>query len=207
MPVHVPPATDQNHLGAQDMMRVVYTSDEQAFTRILAEIGSEGYYPNLSERALICRTINASFNPLAFYFACCGALCGHHIARGARSGFHRMLSLCLGSCYFTEFSWAIQDRRPCLSFLRDIRSVSGRLRTKVSAYWMGNQFPLERRQLLWSILGFLTLENTFDWAYSICFAPAHRVEWLRYLKIGWFNGLPLDPLTLLYWRIVLACNK
>ncbi|RNF25756.1 uncharacterized protein Tco025E_01948 [Trypanosoma conorhini] len=173
--------------------------EEHAFLELLRQIEKDGYDPNLGERAVLCRTLNSAFNPTGLYFASVGALCGALCTNRTQLLLWRGISMFVGSLYSLEASWALQEQQPCFSFFNDIRSVEGHLREKASEYHLLGRLDHKHRRPLRVLFDFLTFDRTSKWlgpSRSLAVDPA---LWLTHFRIEWFNGLPLDPLTMCYW--------
>lgn len=185
-------------------MRQSSLPEEDAFLCLLKQIEREGYTPNIGERAVICRTINGVFNPLGVYFALIGASCGYFGLGMAVRASQRLASSVVGFLYMAELSWSFQERRPCAGFLNDVRSLDGQLREKTGAQHLLGEFSFMDRSLIGEIFDFVTLDKTIRWLLCLTSSCASGPHWLPFVKIKWFDGLPLDPLTIWYWRFVLS---
>lgn len=183
------------------------TLDEHAFLQLLERIGREEYAPDLGERAVICRTYNSRFNPVGLHFAFVGAVCGILGACSTQKFYWRILSVLFGPLCSVELSWAFHDPQPCSTFFNDIRSVEGRLRDKASEYNPVRHLNRDYRRFFTVFINFFTFERTLKWLFLSRSAYSDRPLWFRHLKIEWFDGLQLDPLTMWYWRLALLWQR
>ncbi|EAN99319.1 hypothetical protein C3747_91g30 [Trypanosoma cruzi] len=189
------------------IVRWMSALEEHAFLELLRQIEKERYAPNLGERAILCRTLNSAFNPIGMYFASVGALCGLIGANHTQRLFWRMFGMLMGSMYSFEASWAFQEQQPCFSFFNDIRSVDGQLREKASEYHLVVHLQSDHRRPLQILFDFFTFDKTSKWLISSRSISVDPALWLPHFRMEWFEGLPLDPLTIWYWGFALSYYK
>ncbi|RNF09612.1 hypothetical protein TraAM80_02096 [Trypanosoma rangeli] len=178
--------------------------EEHAFLDLLRRIERERYDPNLGERAVLCRTLNSAFNPTGVYYASVGALCGALCTNHTQWLLWRAVSMLMGSLYALEASWTLQERQPCRSFFNDIRCVDGQLGDKASEYQLLGRTDHSHRRPLRILFDFLTFDRTSRWLSASRSLSVDPSSWLAHFRIEWFNGLPLDPLTMCYWGFAFA---
>ncbi|ORC85496.1 uncharacterized protein TM35_000341080 [Trypanosoma theileri] len=177
--------------------------EEHAFLQLLKKIEKEKYVPNIGERAILCRTINSTFNPVGLYFSAVGGVCGFLSMSCARGLYMRCLSSLMGSLYSFELSWSLYDHSPCSNFFNDIRSVEGQIGKKASEHYLLGNLNVYHRSIFRAAFDFLIFDRTSKWLCSVFLGSTDCLQWLSHYKMEWFDGLPIDPLTLWYWRYML----
>ncbi|KEG13148.1 hypothetical protein DQ04_01181020 [Trypanosoma grayi] len=180
------------------------TLEEETFLRLLTRIDNEEYSPNLGERAVLYRAFNSTLNPLGIYFAFVGAVGGFMGMSYTRKPSWRAFGALLGSLYSFEVSWGFQGHQPCFSFFNDIRSVDGQVRDKAGECHASGHLSRSCLSLRGIVFDFFTLDRTAKWLYTVVFAPAGRARWFTHFRMEWLEGLPIDPLTLWYWRFAVS---